>query len=255
MRSWKGETDLELAIFDHERRMRPTGRFHSLRRTVLERGARLLILDNTSHLFGGDENVKREVATFTNLLNGLAAEMDGVVLLLGHPNKTGLNNPNAGDANQFGGSVGWENQVRSRAFQSAPNPEDPDAREITNPKANYSPRGNKLTFRWWKGAFVRDDDLPPEYSKEIAQSARAQSENERFLECLRARAKNAGREVGPNLGPNYAPARFAEMPEAKGMTKQRFAAAMERLFVTGAIATEEVKRKGSSTKTIIVEAS
>ena len=45
----------------------------------------LIVLDNTSHVFGGDENSKREVAAFVNLLNGLSEEIDGVVLLLGHP--------------------------------------------------------------------------------------------------------------------------------------------------------------------------
>ncbi|WP_335733929.1 AAA family ATPase [Qipengyuania sp.] len=255
MQSWKGELDLELAVFDKDRRMRPTKRWESLRRAVLACGARLVVLDNTSHLFGGDENVKREVAAFANLLNGLSAEIDGVVLILGHPNKTGLNSPGAGDANQFGGSVGWENQFRSRAFQSAPNPEDPDYRELSNPKANYSPKGNKIGFRWWQGAFVHEDQVPEDFSKELTESIQVQRENEIFLSCLRARMANPGREVGPNLGPNYAPARFAEMTEAKGLSKPKLARALERLLHVGKIKTEEVKRKGSSTKTIIVEAS
>lgn len=195
------------------------------------------------------------MAAFANLLNGLSAEIDGVVLILGHPNKTGLNSPSAGDANQFGGSVGWENQFRSRAFQSAPNAEDPDFRELSNPKANYAPKGNKIGFRWWQGAFVPEDQVPEDFSKELTESIQVQRENEIFLSCLRARMASPGREVGPNLGPNYAPARFAEMTEAKGLPKPKLARALERLLHVGKIKTEEVKRKGSSTKTIIVEAS
>ncbi len=236
MRSWKGELDLELAVFDKERKMKPTDRFASLRKTALATGAKLLVLDNTSHLFGGDENVKREVAAFTNLMNGLAAEMGGVVLLLGHPNKTGLNNPGAADGNQFGGSVGWENQVRSRVFQSAPNPDDPDLREITNPKANYAAKGGSARFRWYMGAFVRDEDLPSAYAAELGKAVRANAENETFLACLRTReAQGEGRLVGPAPGPNYAPTQFEGMPEAKGMKRERLKLAMERLFATDAI--------------------
>ncbi|MEL7688927.1 hypothetical protein AAG596_15730, partial [Citromicrobium bathyomarinum] len=58
----------------------------------------------------------------------------------------------------------------------------------------------------------------------------------------------------PNYGPNYAPARFAEMPQAKGHSKAALARAMERLFELGRIETQEVKREGKGgTKTIITE--
>lgn len=233
-KSWKGESDLELATFDAERRLRPTKRFEALRATALAKGARLIVLDNTSHLFGGDENVKREVAAFANLLNGLAAEIDGVVLLLGHPNKTGLNNPGAGDANQFGGSVAWENQVRSRMFMSFV-PDDDDARELTNPKANYSGRGgNKLLFRWHNGAFVRDDDMPEDKRAEIAATAAAASDNALFLACLAERTRQR-RAVSEKHSPTYAPSEFAKMAESKGIGKARLDKAMNRLFRIGKI--------------------
>lgn len=234
VKSWKGEIDLELAVFDAERRMKPTKRFQALRRTVLARGAKLLVLDNTSHLFGGDENKKREVAAFVNLLNGLAAEMDGVVLLLGHPNKTGLNNPSAGDANQFGGSVAWENQVRSRMFMEAPNKEDPDARALTNPKANYSSKGNRLEFRWFAGAFVLDSELPTDYAAELASTIKVQGENEAYRRCLRA-ATERKKAVSDNPGTNYFAKVFVEMPEGKGFTRAALERAHQRLLALGEI--------------------
>lgn len=240
VKSWKGELDLELATFDAERRLKPTMRFKRLRATALAVGARLIILDNTSHLFGGDENVKREVAAFANLLNGLAAEIDGVVLLLGHPNKTGLNKPGEGDGNQFGGSVAWENQVRSRLFL-ATNTEDSDGRVLTNPKANYSSKGGKLEFRWHKGAFIRDEDLPAETRLEVATVIRDNADNELFLECLRERNKQR-RQVSEKTGKNYAPLVFAGMPESRKMGKKRLEAAMDRLFRIGRIDRAELWR-------------
>jgi RecA-family ATPase len=240
VKSWKGDLDLELATFDAERRLKPTFRFKRLRATALAVGARLIILDNTSHLFGGDENVKREVAAFANLLNGLAAEIDGVVLLLGHPNKTGLNKPGEGDGNQFGGSVAWENQVRSRLFL-ATDSEDSDGRVLTNPKANYSSKGGKLEFRWHKGAFVRDDDLPAETRLEVAAVIRDNADNELFLECLRERNKQQ-RQVSEKSSKNYAPLVFAAMPESRKVGKKRLEAAMDRLFRIGRIERAELWR-------------
>lgn len=243
VKSWKGELDLELVVFDAERRMRPTKRFEALRRTALATGARFIVLDNTSHLFGGDENVKREVAAFVNLLNGLAAEIDGVVLLLGHPNKTGLNNPTAGDANQFGGSVSWENQFRSRMFMAAPDADDPDARELSNPKANYSPKGNKLQFRWHAGAFIRHEDLPSDYAAELTATIKATGENSVFMRCLEA-ATLQKRAVSHNPGSNYAPKVFASMTEGKGLSVKAFAGAMERLLYLGEIELDAELWKG-----------
>lgn len=244
VKSWKGELDLELATFDGERRLRPTKRFQALRNTVLATGARLVILDNTSHFMGGDENVKREVAAFVNLLNGLAEEIDGVVLILGHPNKTGLNSPSAGDANQFGGSVAWENQVRSRMFMSAPDPDDPDARDLSNPKANYAGKGdNRLNFRWHRGAFIRPDDLPADYAAELAQSIRVSGENAAFLRCLE-KATEQKRAVSHNPGSNYAPKVFAAMTIGKGHSEKAFKAAMERLLHLGKIALDQPLWRG-----------
>lgn len=251
-KSWKGELGLELATFDTERRLRPTERFHRLRETALSIGARHIALDNTSHLFGGDENVKREVAAFVNMLNGLSAEIDGVFSLLGHPNKTGLNNPGAGNGNQFGGSVSWENQVRSRMFMAGVDG-DPDARELTNPKANYSGKGGRLTFRWHKGAFIRDEDLSESTREELAKVIACSAQNEAFLACLRAReAQGEGRGVGPSIGPNYAPAQFEGMPQAKGLKRDAFKAAMDRLFEIGKIETYEHKVPGKGRSVTLI---
>ncbi|MEN2787857.1 AAA family ATPase [Sphingomonas qilianensis] len=228
VKSWKGELGLELVTFDSERRMRPTDRYRRLRATVLTAGIRFLVLDNTSHVFGGDENVKREVAAFVNLLNGLAEEIDGVVLLLGHPNKTGLNNPDAGNANQFGGSVAWENQVRSRMFMSGMK-DDNDARELSNPKANYSAKGATLTFRWHSGAFVRDVDLPDDRRSEMAAVIRANSDDAAFLACLEERTRQH-MAVSEKTSSTYAPTVFERMPESKRIGKGRLEAAMERLI-------------------------
>lgn len=225
----------------------PTKRWRELVATCEEHAIGLYAFDNATDALAADHNDLHAVAAFVNLLTGLAIKQDGAAMILHHPNKAG---------DDWLGSIAWHNKVRSRLIIKASEDENnPDRRTIENPKANYGPTGGKIAFQWYQGAFRTDSELPTDYAEELANSVRVQGENETFLKCLRARMANPGREVGPNLGANYAPARFAEMTEAKGLSKQRLARAMERLLHIGTIKTEQMKRKGSDTKTIIVEAS
>src|SRR3546814_14342441 len=104
----------------------PTERFRAIEEGAVGIGAKLIVLDNVAHLFGGNENARHEVASFVSLMNRLAMKVDGSVLLIGHPNK-------AGDS--FSGSPAWENQVRSRLFMDGPaDPLDLDVRVMSRTK-------------------------------------------------------------------------------------------------------------------------
>jgi len=247
--SLRGKEGNELCTFDAEGKIQPTPAFRKLSHTICRGGIGTVILDNVAHLFGGNENDRRQVTAFVNLLYKLVRIYHCTIVLIGHPNKSG---------DSYSGSTAWLNAVRSQMFMERIEDEnghepDPNRRVIVNPKANYAPSQQRLAFRWHEGAFARDEDLPSDYREEMAKAQKAAAENEIFLRCLRARMATLGREVGPSMGPNYAPARFAEMTEAKGMKKPALARAMERLIYVGAITTKEVKRKGNETKTIIVE--
>jgi RecA-family ATPase len=235
----RGEIDNALAIEGPDG-FQPTPAYHRLTRLVRSTGAKLVALDNVAHLFTGNENDRGEVTRFANLLNRLAGETGAAILLIGHPNK-------AGDS--YSGSTAWPNAVRSHIFLQ--HCEATDVRTLTAGKANYGRKGEEIRFAWTDWAFTLEADLPPDTAARLAETARAQFANEAFLSCLRARG--AGREVGPNLATNYAPARFAEMPEAKGLAKVELAKAMERLLHLGVIEVRQVKHKGSQTKSIIAE--
>lgn len=244
--SMTGELETALAVETEKGTIEATARWHALRHTCREMGIGLYAFDNATDALAADHNSIHQVASFVNMLTGLAIEQDGAAMILHHPNKAG---------DDWLGSVAWHNKVRSRwviAHGDAEN--DPDLRTLKNPKANYGPSGGSLDFRWYQGAFVRDEDLPADFATELAQSVQFSRENEIFLACLDARMTTPGREVGPNMGPNYAPSRFAEMTEAKGLPKKRLARAMERLLHLGTIETRQIPRKGSDMKTIIERA-
>jgi hypothetical protein len=148
-----GEMGNELCTFDEARTLRPAKRYNEIIETARAIGARHVTLDNTSHLYTGNENARSEVASFVNLCNAMAREIDGAVTMVGFPNK-------AGDS--YSGSTAWENQVRSRLFLETPKDEDgkvidPDQRVLRNEKANYARKGAEIGFMWKDGTFVLPD--------------------------------------------------------------------------------------------------
>jgi RecA-family ATPase len=219
-----------------------TPAYERLSALIWRTGAKLVALDNVAHLFTGNENDRGEVTRFVNALNRLAGETGAAILLLGHPNKGG---------DSYSGSTAWLNAVRSHF--SIAHDEETDVRTITLGKSNYSRKGEQLRFVWCDWAFVLEGDLPADTAHQLRETAKAQSENAAFLACLRARdAQGEGRRVGPSSGHNYAPAQFEGMPEAKGFKRDRLRAAMDRLFMTGAIETYQWRNKAKGREVTLI---
>ncbi|MFN0045537.1 MAG: AAA family ATPase [Sphingorhabdus sp.] len=203
-------------------------------------GIEAMALDNVAHLLAGNENDRYVVSAFIGKCDRLAEMMNGSVLLIGHPNKAG---------DEFSGSTAWENAVRSRLYMDTASERDgytdPDSRTLSRSKFNYGPKGEALTFRWHKGAFVCDNELPSDYVAEMAHAAAIVQENDRFLECLDASIAQ-GRNVSHAVGSNNAPKVFASMPESRGMPKEAFERALNRLLSLGVIEANKPVQKYSN---------
>lgn len=249
--SLRGKTDNALGVFNHNGIYMPVDNHYRLMNTIAETcgysGSGIVFLDNISHLFTGNENDRGQVTQFLNSLNMIADAFNVPIVLLGHTPKAKFV---GGETHATSGSTAWVNAVRSQF--GIKHDLETDARTLTLDKANYAAKGGEFRFFWQDWTFVREEDMGPNFAAQIAETARSNRANDIFLACLRARGD--GREVGPSMGPNYAPARFAEMPEAKGLAKIELAKAMERLLHLGVIEVRQVKRKGSEMKTIIAEA-
>jgi len=76
------------------------------------KGAGLIVIDNASDAYGGNENDRRQVRTFIRTLTQLARANDAGVLLLAHIDKSAARNGSNG--NSYSGSTAWHNSVRSR---------------------------------------------------------------------------------------------------------------------------------------------
>lgn len=229
--SLAGRVDNELAVFDAMGRISVCDRYRDIQDACARVEARHVALDNTGHFFSGNENDRHQVAGFVGLLNGLAALIDGSVVIIGHPNKAGA---------EYSGSTAWENQVRSRLFMETPSnddgePFDPDVRVLRRGKSNYAQKGGELTFRWHKWTFVLPDHLSEDEQISIRQVTQDTAENERFLACLAARSEEKRAVSEQEASPTYAPRIFSKMDMAKGMKMEAFKRAMDRLFRIKAI--------------------
>lgn len=222
--SLRGALDNALGAEGPDGNFKLSATYARLQSMVKSTGATFVALDNVAHLFTGNENDRGEVTRFVNALNRLAGDTGAAIVLLGHPNK-------AGDS--YSGSTAWLNAVRSQF--TIEHDLETDMRTVTASKANYSRKGDAFRFAWLCWAFVHENDLPPETAKAMMETAKAATENERFLECL-AKANEQRRNVSHNRNSaNFAPKAFGKMPEAKGMKPSAFEAAMERLLSVGEI--------------------
>jgi RecA-family ATPase len=230
--------DAVLGYADGDRRIKSTPLFERLTKTACDIRPKLIVLDTSADIFAGNENDRAEVRQFVGLMRSMAITANAAVIIAAHPSLTGINTGSG-----LSGNTAWHNSVRARAYMKSMKVEDgaePDKalRQLEFMKSNYGPVAETITVRWRDGVFVPEPKTssPEKY----AADARA---NEVFLKLLE-RFCRQGRIVGDKRGPSFAPALFAQEPEAKavGLQNRALAEAMRRLFADNKIHVENYGR-------------
>jgi hypothetical protein len=111
----------------------------------------LVILDTAADMFGGNENVRREVNTFVKTyLGNLVVNYGATVILLAHPSLSGL-----ASGSGMSGSTAWENSARARAYL-ARDADSEEVRILSRKKSNYSDIGssNDIKLIWENGVLT-----------------------------------------------------------------------------------------------------
>jgi RecA-family ATPase len=213
----------------------PKGKFGKLEITRLYEALRLrlealrpklVVLESSADLFGGDEINKTQVRQFITYLRKLARDFDCAILLLSHPSIRGMN-----DGTGTSGNTAWSNSVRARMYFQAVE-DSPVLRKLEIKKSNYGPVGEVITVAWRDGVYV-PEPKPGSFERE----SNDRKVEELFLTLLR-RLDGQGRRVTNTVNSTaYAPTVFADEPEAKGIpqAKKAFTEAMKRLFATNHI--------------------
>jgi RecA-family ATPase len=227
--------DAVLAHADKSGLVKPTPLLARLRTAVLDIKPKSVSLDTSADVFVGNESDRSQVRQFIGLLRGLAIEGNTAISLCSHPSLTGINSDTG-----LSGSTAWHNSVRARAyFKAAATADgempDPDLRELVFLKNNYGPKAERILLRWRDGVFI----VEPKTGSLEKMAADAKVE-ELFLKLL-DRFNGQGRNVSEKSGTAYAPAIFANEPEAKAVkiSKAALADAMGRLFTANRIHLEQ----------------
>jgi RecA-family ATPase len=244
MYSWVDQTSTQLASLDRRTdSLKMTDLYERVFVTVAQIKPKLIVLDTAADLFGGNEISRNHTRQFIALMRALAiaAHNDASVLLLTHPSLEGIRSGSG-----LSGSTAWHNSVRARCvfkrIEKADSDEeiDPDLRVLEWRKNNYGPPQDTAMLRYKTGVYVREGIG----SNSLEQQLRDRNVEALFLKLLRDRNAQ-GRNVSDRKGPNYAPAEFANEPEAKNakprITSKMLADAMTRLFAAGRL---EVRHDG-----------
>jgi RecA-family ATPase len=192
-------------------------------------------VDTLSRAFAGNEIDRVEVYGFAMHMQALAMVAGASVTVLSHPSLQGM-----ASGSGISGSTAWHNAFRFRHYLTSPKAEgddgpESDLRELKFLKNQYGSLGEKLALRYQNGLF-----LPVAGVSSLEKVQAEQRAEETFLTLL-AQFTQQGRNVShTKTAPNYAPAEFANAQ--KGIRKEAFADAMQRLFVADRIHVESYGR-------------
>jgi len=243
----RADEENELVVFDKARRPTPTKFYRQVCEAAMDLCARLVVLDVAVDLFGGNEIVRQEVRAFMRLLNRLARQIDGAVVLTTHVSQAGIKSEGG-----HSGSTDWSNAARSRLYLNRPKPEgddepaDTNARLLTRKKANFASIGDTVKLRWRNGLIVPDTPTTISYFR--------RSSDDVFLALLDAHCTANRQALSESLNAgNYAPRVLARVPanERDGYGEGDFKRAMETLFKDHKIESVNYGRKGDERKKIV----
>ena len=123
-----------------------TPAYSELLALVKQTGAGLVIVDNASDAYGGDEIQRRQVRAFMRALAVIAREADAAVLLLAHVDK-GTSRNERSDTEGYSGSTAWHNSARSRIFMSRAD----GLLKLAHQKSNLAKLREPLALQWPEG--------------------------------------------------------------------------------------------------------
>ncbi len=188
---------------------------------------KLLVLDNVTMMFDGNEIDRREVGGFLSHLGAVARRLNIGIILIHHASKS-----NDGTSLRMAsGSTAWIAQVRAAAeLRKAADGHPPRfaVRKINNGR------------EWSAELFWTSDGVLLPMTEAGAQAPGGEFHQQAFLACLRAITARKDYARASRQSPNYAPKMFTGMREACGATRGDLEQAMNNLRDAGHIMEGEV---------------
>ena len=211
------------------RRIVPSKDGETLRTLIREGRHDLVIVDNASDAFDGDENARRQVRGFVRFLADSVKGHNGAVVLLAHIDKAAARL--GGGKNSYSGSTGWHNSARSRlALVDG---------ELRQEKLNVGkPLESPVVLAWSRaGVPVPEGSAGAATARQAADEA----DDAALLACFDAAAEAGMAVPTAQTGPVtswHVLTVFAECPRSLKTDKAKFREAVARLARSGAIVQE-----------------
>jgi RecA-family ATPase len=138
--------DAILGYPDRNGLIQPTPLFNQLKEAASDIRPKLIGLDTSADIFGGNEIDRTQVRQFIGLMRRLAIAGNSAVLIALHPSLTGISTGTG-----LSGSTAWHNSVRARAYLTSEKTEDgtdSGLRQLDFMKNNYGPISASVTLQW-----------------------------------------------------------------------------------------------------------
>lgn len=135
-----GATLAQEYAHDGVRNIAPTAAMQALEEAAA--GSDLIVVDNASDAFGGNENDRRQVRGFVRALARIAKRNNSGLVLLAHIDKQAARFGAGG--NSYSGSTAWHNSARSRLAVLS----EGEAVELHHEKAQFGPKRAPLRLNW-----------------------------------------------------------------------------------------------------------
>jgi hypothetical protein len=145
-----------------------TNTYTEMARLVQSTEAGLVVVDNASDSFGGDEINRRQVRAFMRSLGQVARLTDCAVCLLAHVDKGTSRHRKAEGGEGYSGSTAWHNSARSRLFMS---PDQSGLLTLEHQKSNLGRKQEPLTLVWPEGGLPMLATDAPNFDALIASGA------------------------------------------------------------------------------------
>jgi RecA-family ATPase len=184
-----GTENPELFIAENRGTGATTATYIELRKLVQSEGVGLVVVDNASDAFGGDEIQRKQVRAFVRSLAQLAPQTRPAVLLLAHVDKTTSRARKAEGGEGYSGSTAWHNSVRSRLFMTRA---ENDAITLEHQKSNLGKRRELLKLEWSDGGLPMLANDTPDASG-ITKRITSRADDDRAVAVLKMIAEFEGR--------------------------------------------------------------
>ena len=178
-----------------------TATYFEMRKLVQVEGIGLVVVDNASDAYGGDEIQRRQVRAFIRALGKVSRLTNCAMLLLAHVDKNTSRAGRAEGGEGYSGSTAWHNSVRSRLFMTREKNGD---LELEHQKSNFGQCCPPLTLEWPHAGLpqLAGHDLATNRLNPLQQRAEGREDDERAIQLMKMIAEFESRKQYCNTPSN-----------------------------------------------------